>query len=330
MIELGRFSKREFFYMLSELSSDITSLEEAIILKCLMRVGYQVKLQDKFQFALKANNTFGLYNLVSRQYKNTDTVIKLRDTQIGGNSLFIIAGPCLIESEDQLAACAQVAISTGANALHGGVYKPNTLSYEHEFQGMGLEGIKLISKIAKQHGLLSVIEVMDLAQAGEASPYVDILQIGSSNVQNYSLLKALGKFPNPILLKRGLATTYREFLMAAEYIMVNGNHNIILFECGIRTFETYTQNTLDLNAVPALQEQTHLPIIVDPSHGTGIRFLVPVMAKAAIAAGASGILVEMHPNPDQSTLGAIRAISFDAFTKMMLEISAIHAVTLQF
>jgi 3-deoxy-7-phosphoheptulonate synthase len=262
------------------------------------------------------------FKLASRQSKPQNTVVQVKDTYIGGDKLFVIAGPCSIESETQLRACAKIAKTAGAQALRGGAYKPRTSPYE--FQGMGVDGIKLISQIANEYDLLSVTEIMDEKQLEEAAPYIDILQIGARNVQNYSLLKELGKVTNPILLKRGFTTTYQELLMSAEYIMVGGNPNVILCERGIRTFETYTRNTLDLNAVPSLQEMTHLPVIVDPSHGTGVRSLVPVMAKASVAAGASGILVEMHPHPDQSISDATQTISFVTFTKMMSELHQLH------
>lgn len=264
------------------------------------------------------------YKLASRQCREEDTIIDIKGVKIGGKNLLVVAGPCSVESRAQLEACAKVAKETGAQALRGGAYKPRTSPYE--FQGMGMEGIHFISEVAKEYGLLSISEVMDIDQAKAASPFIDVLQIGARNVQNYSLLKELGKLPNPILLKRGFATTYQELLMAAEYIMVGGNPNVILCERGIRTFETYTRNTLDLNSVPALQELTHLPIVVDPSHGTGVRSLVPVMARAAVAAGASGILVEMHPDPDKSISDAAQTLSFDTFSKMMGEVNAIHRV----
>lgn len=268
------------------------------------------------------------FKLASRQSKSENTQINIKGVTIGGDELFVIAGPCSIESEAQLQACASVAKSAGAQALRGGAYKPRTSPYE--YQGMGVEGFKLLSRVALQHGLVSISEIMDTKQMEEALPYIDILQIGARNVQNYSLLKELGKVDKPILLKRGFATTYQELLMAAEYIMVGGNPNVILCERGIRTFETYTRNTLDLNAVPSLQEMTHLPVIVDPSHGTGVRSLVPIMARAAVAAGASGILVEMHPHPDLSISDATQTISFASFTKMMHEVKAVHRLVSNF
>lgn len=268
------------------------------------------------------------FKLASRQSKAEDTQIKLKGFTIGGDELFVIAGPCSIESEAQLQACASVAKASGAQALRGGAYKPRTSPYE--YQGMGLDGFKLIAKVANEYGLLSVSEIMDTNQMEEALPYIDILQIGARNVQNYSLLKELGKLDKPILLKRGFATTYQELLMAAEYIMVGGNPNVILCERGIRTFETYTRNTLDLNAVPSLKEMTHLPIVVDPSHGTGVRSLVPIMARAAVAAGANGILVETHPHPDLSISDATQTISFASFSRMMHEVKAVHSLVRSF
>ncbi|MFN7095635.1 MAG: 3-deoxy-7-phosphoheptulonate synthase, partial [Burkholderiales bacterium] len=323
-------------------------LEQEELISRLTGMGFHVVRQDSLRLALVSGvdnlvvledfkqlphvaHVYPLtsrFKLASRQCKIEDSIIKVKDVAIGGKSLFVIAGPCSIESEAQLEACAKVAKEAGAQALRGGAYKPRTSPYE--FQGMGMDGVQLIGQIAHKYGLLSITEVMDVNQAVAASPYIDILQIGARNVQNYSLLKELGKLNNPILLKRGFATTYQELLMAAEYIMVGGNPNVILCERGIRTFETYTRNTLDLNAVPALQEQTHLPIIVDPSHGTGLRSLVPVMARASVAAGASGVLVEMHPDPDKSISDAAQALSFETFKKMMHELKIIHSAMASF
>jgi 3-deoxy-7-phosphoheptulonate synthase len=264
------------------------------------------------------------YKLSSRQSKPENTIIEINDVKIGGNNLFIVAGPCSIESEEQLEACAKVAASNGARGLRGGAYKPRTSPYE--FQGMGIDGVILISNIAKKYGLLSISEIMDVEQLHQASKYLDIIQIGARNMQNSSLLKELGKVSNPILLKRGFAATYQELLLAAEYVMSAGNQRVILCERGIRTFENYTRNTLDLNAVPALKELTHLPIMVDPSHGTGLRNLVPVMARAGIAAGACGVLVEMHPDPDKSVSDAMQALSFETFSKMSKQLIEVHSL----
>ncbi len=261
------------------------------------------------------------YKLAHRA-NGPSTILDCRGRKIGGSSLFVIAGPCAIESEEQIEACAAIAAKTGASALRGGAFKPRTSPYE--FQGLGLEGLHLLKAAADRQGLLTVSEVMEISQVQPASELVDILQIGARNMQNFCLLKELGKISNPILLKRGFAATYQDLLMAAEYILAHGNPNVILCERGIRTFETHTRNTLDLNAVPALKELTHLPIIVDPSHGTGVRSYVAPMARAAVAAGADGLIVEIHPDPDRSISDAQQTLSFEAFERLMREVSLIE------
>ncbi|MBX7067335.1 MAG: 3-deoxy-7-phosphoheptulonate synthase [Parachlamydiales bacterium] len=250
------------------------------------------------------------------------TVIEVRGKTIGGNELFVIAGPCSIESREQMEVCAQAAQKHGAGGLRGGAFKPRTSPYE--FQGMGEEGLKILKEMGEKYDLATVSEVMDASQIDLVASYVDILQVGARNMHNFTLLKELGRIKNPILLKRGFAATYQDLLLAAEYIISAGNPNVILCERGIRTFETHTRNTLDLNLVPALKELTHLPIIVDPSHGTGRRSMVLPMARAAVAAGADGIAIEMHPNPDRALTDAAQTIGFASFEKMMKEINLIH------
>jgi 3-deoxy-7-phosphoheptulonate synthase len=262
--------------------------------------------------------------LASKKSKSGATVIEVRGKKIGGGSLFSIAGPCSIESKEQLEACAKAAKESGASALRGGAYKPRTSPYE--FQGMGEEGLKLLRDAGEKYGLVTVSEVVEASQIEISSCYVDILQVGARNMQNFALLKELGKVKNPILLKRGFAATYQDLLYAAEYIISSGNPNVILCERGIRTFETYTRNTFDLNAIPALKELTHLPVIADPSHATGRRSLVLPMARAAVAAGADGIIVEIHPDPDKSLTDAAQTIGFDDFAKLMREATAVHNV----
>lgn len=264
------------------------------------------------------------FKLASRQTKPSDTIIKMGEVSIGGDELFIIAGPCSIESREQLEACAKVAKDNGAQALRGGAYKPRSSPYD--FQGMGVDGLKLLAEVGAKYGLITVSEVMDGSQIAAAAEYVDILQIGARNMQNYTLLTELGKIKNPILLKRGFAATYHELLMSAEYIMLAGNPNVILCERGIRTVETFTRNTLDLNAIPALQQLTHLPIVADPSHGTGVRSLVLPMARASVAAGAHGILVEMHPDPDKSISDAKQTIDFATFSDLVTQVRRIKSV----
>ncbi|EKE08565.1 MAG: hypothetical protein ACD_17C00098G0002, partial [uncultured bacterium] len=223
------------------------------------------------------------FKLVSKAVQEK-TVIHIKGRTIGSGELFIIGGPCSIESKEQMEECARVVQENGAAALRGGAFKPRTSPYE--FQGMEEEGLKILKEMGDKYHLITVSEVMDASQIGLVSAYVDILQIGARNMHNFTLLKALGSVKNPILLKRGFAASYQDLLLAAEYIISAGNPNVILCERGIRTFETHTRNTLDLNAVPALKELTHLPVLVDPSHGTGKRSMVLPMARAAIAAGA--------------------------------------------
>jgi 3-deoxy-7-phosphoheptulonate synthase len=251
------------------------------------------------------------YKLAAKQLKNERSIIGT----IGGEQLAIMAGPCSIETEEQIFACAQAVKENGGNILRGGAFKPRTSPYA--FQGLGETGLKYLQKAGSQYGLLTVTEVMDTDQIELVAHYADILQIGARNMQNFSLLKKLGSIQNPILLKRGLSATYQDLLMSAEYILSAGNPNVILCERGIRTYETYSRNTLDLAAVPILQELSHLPIIVDPSHGTGIRKMVAPMARAAIAAGADGLMVEIHPEPDKAYSDADQTLSFEQFGQMM-------------
>lgn len=265
-------------------------------------------LKEKFKLASKA--------------ASEKTVIKIKGRTIGGDELFVIAGPCSIESKEQMDFCAKLAFENGAQSLRGGAFKPRTSPYD--FQGMGEEGLKILRDSAAEYNLVTISEVMDASQIDLVASYIDILQIGARNMHNFTLLKELGRVKNPILLKRGFAATYQDLLLAAEYIISAGNPNVILCERGIRTFETHTRNTLDLNAVPALKEMTHLPIVVDPSHGTGIRSMVLPMARASVAAGADGIMVEMHPDPDKAHTDAAQTIGPKLFEKMMKEITLIH------
>lgn len=237
------------------------------------------------------------------------------------NTLTVIAGPCSIESEDQIHLTAQKVAAAGANILRGGAFKPRTSPYD--FQGLGEEGLRYLQSAAKQNNLLCISEVMDTQEIDLVAKYVDILQVGSRNMQNFSLLKQVGKVGKPVLLKRGFSATYHEFLMAAEYILQSGNPNVILCERGIRTFETHSRNTLDLAAIPILKELSHLPIIIDPSHGTGLRYAVTPMAMAAVAAGADGIMIEVHPFPDQAISDAKQTISTEMFFLLMQKIKKI-------
>ncbi len=261
--------------------------------------------------------------LAGREIKEERTVINIQDHTIGGDAFTVIAGPCSIESEEQIHQTAALVAASGATILRGGAFKPRTSPYE--FQGLGEAGLRYMQRAAKQYNMLSVSEVMDTQEIDLVASYVDILQVGARNMQNFSLLKQVGKSGKPILLKRGLSATYMDFLMAAEYILYHGNPNVILCERGIRTFETYARNTLDIAAVPILRELTHLPIIVDPSHGTGLRSVVPPMAYAALVAGADGIMVEVHPEPDKAISDAKQTIAPGTFTEMMRVLRRIGA-----
>jgi 3-deoxy-7-phosphoheptulonate synthase len=264
------------------------------------------------------------YKLASKEFKKERTIIEINGVAIGGGTLAVMAGPCSIESEQQIHETAAKVGAAGANILRGGAFKPRTSPYD--FQGLGETGLKYMQSAAQKNNLLSVSEVMDTQDIDLLASYVDILQIGARNMQNFSLLKQVGKSGKPILLKRGLSATYMDFLMAAEYILQTGNPNVILCERGIRTFETYARNTLDIAAVPILHALSHLPVIIDPSHGTGIREMVAPMAYAAIAAGADGIMVEVHPEPDKALSDAKQTISPEMFAEMMAVLHQISAV----
>jgi 3-deoxy-7-phosphoheptulonate synthase len=261
------------------------------------------------------------FKLVSREVKEEDTVIDVAGSRLGGPGLAIMAGPCSVESEEQILEVARGVKDLGATFLRGGAFKPRTSPYE--FQGLGDAGLKLLALAREKTGLKVVTEVMDTDDLPLVADYADVLQLGARNMQNFSLLRRLGKLGKPVLLKRGPSATIKEWLMAAEYIVSNGNYQVVLCERGIRTFETMTRNTLDLNAVPVLKSLTHLPVIVDPSHGIGMRRHVPAMARAAIAAGADGLIIEVHPHPDQALSDGHQSLSLPEFTDLMRAVRVI-------
>jgi 3-deoxy-7-phosphoheptulonate synthase len=238
------------------------------------------------------------YKLASRHFRPSGTVVKVRDVEIGGNQVVLMAGPCSIESRDQIARCASIVAEAGGRVIRGGAFKPRSSPYS--FQGLGEEGLQMIREAADANNLLVISEVMDASQISLLARYTDILQVGARNMQNFTLLRELSKIRKPILLKRGIAATIEELLLSAEYVLSGGNYEVILCERGIRTFESYTRNTMDLSAIPVVHKLSHLPIVADPSHGTGRREQVIPMARAAVAAGADGLLVEMHPDPDHA------------------------------
>lgn len=263
--------------------------------------------------------------LVSRQTRAMDTVINVKGIEIGGDEIVIIAGPCAVENREQLLETAKAVRSAGANILRGGAFKPRTSPYS--FQGLGEEGLRYLSQAREETGLPVVTEVMDTRQMELVCEYTDIIQIGSRSMHNFPLLKEAGRRRKPVLFKRGLMATIDEYLQAAEYILSEGNLEVILCERGIRTFETSTRNTLDLSAVPVLKRQTHLPVLVDPSHGTGQGWLVPALARAAIAVGADGIMVEVHNKPPEALSDGQQSLYPDEFAQLVKDIEKIAEAT---
>ena len=265
------------------------------------------------------------YKLASREFKNENTVITIGDVKIGGNEISVMAGPCAIESRETAMEIAAAVKKNGVRILRGGAFKPRSSPYS--FQGLGEKGLKYLAEVRKRTGLLTITEAMAPDQVRLVAKYADIIQIGARNVQNYDLLKEAGKNRKPVLLKRGMASTIKELLLSAEYIMAQGNYNVILCERGIRTFEDSTRFTLDLNAVPVLKKLSHLPVFVDPSHGIGIREHVGAMAKAAVAVGADGLMLEIHPRPAEALSDGPQSLMFNQFEQLMRELKSIaHAI----
>ncbi len=263
------------------------------------------------------------YKNGNRKFHPDDTVIRVGDIEIGGGGLTLIAGPCSVESEEQIDGIARAVKASGATVLRGGAFKPRTSPYA--FQGMAIEGIRLLLKAKEETGLPICTEIMDASQLPLFED-IDILQVGARNMQNFSLLKALGKTDKPVLLKRGMSATYQDLLMSAEYVLAGGNPNVILCERGIRTFETYTRNTLDLACIPSLKTLSHLPVVIDPSHATGKSALVPSMSKAAVAAGADGMIIEVHNDPAHAKCDGPQSITPAAFDTLARQLNAIHEI----
>jgi 3-deoxy-7-phosphoheptulonate synthase len=262
------------------------------------------------------------YKLVARSFRPEGTIVKFPNgVTVGGNEVVIMAGPCSVESSEQLFAVAETVTKSGAKFLRGGAFKPRTSPYS--FQGLGEEALKLLRQAADKFGLLVVSEVMDISQIQLMMPYVDLLQVGARNMQNFNLLRELGKIRKPVLLKRGIAATIEELLLSAEYLLAGGNYEVIVCERGIRTFETYTRNTLDISAIPIVKKLSHLPILADPSHGTGRRDKVAPMGRAAIAAGADGLLVEVHNCPDKALSDGAQSLYPEQFVELMSQLRII-------
>ena len=264
------------------------------------------------------------YRLTSRSFQNEDTIIEVNGVKFGDKYTGLIAGPCAVESYDQMDETAQELSESNVKILRGGAYKPRTSPYA--FQGLGEDGLKILRSVADNHGMAVTSEIMDVSQLDSFMKYVDIFQVGARNMQNFNLLKELGTIHKPVVLKRGLSSTFEEWLMSAEYIMAGGNGNVILCERGIRTFENYTRNTLDLSAIPVIKKLSHLPIIVDPSHGTGLRDKVEPMSRAAVAAGCDGLIIEVHHNPDCAMCDGAQSLypwQYDLLYKQIKQIAPI-------
>ncbi|MCB0283288.1 MAG: bifunctional 3-deoxy-7-phosphoheptulonate synthase/chorismate mutase [Calditrichaeota bacterium] len=264
------------------------------------------------------------YKLASRDFHPADTIVSVGNTRFGGKDFSIIAGPCSVESKEQIDKSAEFLSSRGIKLLRGGAFKPRTSPYA--FQGLGLEGLKFLKDAAERYNMKVVTEAMDMLTLDDVIAYTDIIQIGARNMQNYPLLKAVGRASKPVLLKRGLSATLDELLLSAEYILNEGNQNVILCERGVRTFDTHSRNTLDITAVPVLNEQTHLPLIIDPSHATGNRGRVIPLSKAAIAIGANGLMVEVHPDPPKAMSDGAQSLNFDQFDELLKQLSQLAKV----
>ncbi len=264
------------------------------------------------------------YKLASREFKPKNTIVKLGDIAIGGNKLVIMAGPCAVENQKQLEESARIVKSAGAVILRGGAYKPRSSPFS--FQGLEKIGLEYLQEVKKKYGLPVVTEVVDPHQVALVAQYADILQVGARNMQNFTLLTELGKIKHPVILKRGLANTITEWLTAADYLLAGGNNNVILCERGIRTFEDSTRFSLDISSIPVIKKFSHLPIIVDPSHAAGHYSLVPAIARAAVAAGADGLLIEVHPNPKEALVDGLQSLTPSDFKRLMSEIKSIAGV----
>jgi 3-deoxy-7-phosphoheptulonate synthase len=265
------------------------------------------------------------YKLAGRSFRPEGTTVKFPNGVIvGGKEVVVMAGPCSVESREQILTSAKQVAAAGAQFLRGGAFKPRSSPYS--FQGMGLDGLKLLREVADETGLLVITEVMEISQIELMLPYIDCFQVGARNMQNFNLLRELGHVRTPVLMKRGISATIEEVLLSAEYILSGGNYNLMLCERGVRTFETYTRNTMDISAIPVLKKLTHLPVLGDPSHGVGIRDLVPAMALASVAAGADGLLMEMHPNPDKAMSDGAQSLYPEQLQKLMAQLRLLAPV----
>ena len=286
------------------------------------RVEFDIRNLELLSGVQEVHRISSPYKLAGRSFRPEGTVVRFANgVEIGGPNVVVMAGPCSVESHEQLFTTAEAVVKAGARVLRGGAFKPRSSPYS--FQGLGEEGLKLLREAGDKFGLLVISEVMEIAQIPVMLPYVDTLQVGARNMQNFNLLRELGKVRKPVLLKRGIAATLEELLLSAEYIMAGGNYEVILCERGIRTFETYTRNTLDISAIPIIKKLSHLPMTADPSHGTGRRDKVPPMGRAAVAAGADALLIEVHNSPENALSDGAQSLYPEQFAKLMDELRMI-------
>jgi 3-deoxy-7-phosphoheptulonate synthase len=279
------------------------------------KADFDLTVFDVMDGVKEAHRIASPYKLASRSFRPGGTVVRIGDIEIGGDRVVMMAGPCSVESREQIDRSADVVANAGARVIRGGAFKPRSSPYS--FQGLGEKGLRMLRSAADRNRLAVVSEVMDQAQIPMLNEYADILQVGARNMQNFNLLRELGKIRKPVLLKRGIAATIEELLLSAEYILSGGNYDLLLCERGIRTFETYTRNTMDISAIPVVKKLSHLPIVADPSHGTGRRDQVAAMARAAVAAGADALMVEVHPDPDRALSDGAQSIRPEQFEELM-------------
>jgi 3-deoxy-7-phosphoheptulonate synthase len=293
-----------------------TGARQTVVAAVGVRADFDIRNLEVFAGVQEVHRISAPYKLAGRSFRPQGTVVAFANgVKIGGQEIVVMAGPCSVESRHQLFTVAELVAKAGAKALRGGAFKPRSSPYS--FQGLGLEALKLLREAGERFGLLVVSEVMEISQIALMEPYVDFFQVGARNMQNFNLLRELGKANKPVLLKRGIAATLEELLLSAEYILAGGNYNVVLCERGIRTFETYTRNTLDISAVPIIHKLSHLPIAADPSHGTGLRDKVAPMARASVAAGADALLIEVHHDPDKALSDGAQSLYPEQFSELM-------------
>ena len=302
-----------------------TGARQSVLAAVGKRIDFDIRELEVLPGVQTVHRISAPYKLVGRTFRPEGTIVKLPNgVEVGGKQVVVMAGPCSVESRAQIFAAAEIVCAAGAKVLRGGAFKPRSSPYT--FQGLGVEALKLMREAADAHGLLVISEVMEISQIELMMPYIDIFQVGARNMQNFNLLREVGKIRKPVLMKRGIAATIEETLLSAEYIMSGGNYDVILCERGIRTFETYTRNTMDISAIPVVKKLSHLPMVGDPSHGVGIRDLVPPMALASVAAGADGLLMEMHPNPDKAMSDGAQSMYPEQLEKLVAQLRLIAPI----